>query len=102
GARDVGWEFFLGVPAQTTMQDEGISDLTAPPSVFVENPDLYSARSMTAIWLRIHGASTGGDPSGVPRTMTEKVGVQPAGQQLSTDTDTTIKASTDLAFDVSV
>ena len=34
--------------------------------------------------------------------MLEKVVVQPAGTQLSTDTETTIKASTDLAFDVSV
>jgi hypothetical protein len=84
------------------MQDEGLSDLTAPASVFVENTELYSARSMTAIWLRIHGASTGGTPSGVHGTMLEKVVVQPAGTQLSTTAETTIKASTDLAFDVSV
>jgi uncharacterized repeat protein (TIGR01451 family) len=101
-ASDVVWQVLFRVPAQNTMQDEGLSDLTAPPSVFVENPDLYSARSMTAIWLRIHGASTGGTPSGVHGTMLEKVVVQPAGQQLSTDTETTIKASTDLAFDVDV
>jgi hypothetical protein len=101
-ASDVVWQVLFRVPAQETMQDEGLSDLTAPASVFVENPDLYSARSMTAIWLRIHGASTGGTPSGVHGTMLEKVLVQPGGQQLSTDTETTIKASTDLAFDVSV
>ena len=55
---------------------------------------------MTAIWLRIHGASTGGTPSGVHGTGLEKVVVQPAGTQLSPDSETTIKASTDLAFDV--
>jgi CARDB len=101
-ASDVVWQVLFRVPAQQTMQDEGLSDLTAPPSVFVESTELYSPRSMTAIWLRIHGASTGGTPSGVHGTMLEKVVVQPAGTQLSTDTETTIKASTDLAFDVSV
>ena len=101
-ASDVVWQVLFRVPAQATMQDEGVGDITAPASVFVENVELYSARSMTAIWLRIHGASTGGTPSGVHGTGLEKVVVQPAGTQLAPDTETTIKASTDLAFDVSV
>ena len=69
------------------MQDEGLSDLTAPPSVFVENTELYSARSMTAIWLRIHGASTGGTPSGVHGTMLEKVVVSRPGPALDRHRD---------------
>lgn len=101
-ASDVVWQVLFRVPAQATMQDEGVGDVTAPPSVFVENVELYSARSMTSIWLRIHGASTGGTPSGVHGTGLEKVVVQPAGTTLAPDTETTIKASTDLAFDVSV
>jgi hypothetical protein len=101
-ASDVVWQDLFRLPAQATMQDEGVGDVTAPASVFVENVELYSARSMTAIWLRIHGASTGGSPSGVHGTGLEKVVVQPAGTTLAPDTETTIKASTDLAFDVSV
>jgi hypothetical protein len=101
-ASDVVWQTLFRVPAQATMQDEGVGDVTAPASVFVENVELYSARSMTAIWLRVHGASTGGTPSGVHGTGLEKVVVQPAGTTLAPDTETTIKASTDLAFDVSV
>jgi hypothetical protein len=101
-ASDVVWQVLFRTPAQATLQDEGLGDITAPASVFVENVELYTARSMTAIWTRIHGASTGGTPSGVHGTMLEKVLVQPAGTQLSTDTETTIKASTDLSFDVSV
>jgi uncharacterized repeat protein (TIGR01451 family) len=101
-ASDVVWQTLFQVPAKATLEDEGLGDITTPSSVFVENPELYSARSMTAIWLRIHGASTGGTPSGVHGTGLEKVVVQPAGTQLSTDTETTIKASTDLAFDVDV
>jgi len=101
-ASDVVWQALFRTQAEATLQDEGLSDITTPPSVFVENVELYSARSMTAIWLRIHGASTGGTPSGVHGTGLDKVVVQPAGTQLSTDTETTIKASTDLAFDVYV
>jgi hypothetical protein len=101
-ASDVVWQVLFRVPAQATMENEGVGDVTAPPSVFVENVELYTARSMTAIWLRIHGASTGGTPSGVHGTGLEKVVVQPAGTTLAPDTETTIKASTDLAFDVSV
>ncbi len=101
-AGDVVWQFLFRVPAQATLQDEGLRDITAPASVFVENVELYTARSMTAIWQRIHGASTGGSPSGVHGNQLEKVIVQPAGAQLAPDTETTIKASTDLAFEVFV
>jgi hypothetical protein len=101
-ASDVVWQYLFRDPAQATLQDEGVGDIAAPASVFVENVELYSARSLTAIWLRIHGASTGGSPSGVHGTGLEKVVVQPAGTQLSTSTETTIKTSTDLAFEVFV
>ena len=108
-ASDVVWQFLFQAPADATLHDEGLCDsqtepacLRAPASVFVENVELYSARSMTSIWQRIHGASTGGSPSGVHGTGLEKVVVQPAGTLLAPDTETTIKASTDLAFEVSV
>ncbi len=101
-ASDVVWRVLFQVPAQVTLQDEGLGDIKAPPSVFVETVELYSTRSMTAIWLRVHGASTGGSPSGVHGTGLEKVLVQPGDTQLSPDTESTIKASTDLAFAVFV
>ena len=101
-ASDVVWQYLFRAPAQVTLENEGLGDIKAPASVFVENAELYSIRSMTAIWQRIHGASTGGTPSGVHGTGLEKTVVQPAGTQLSPDSETTVKASTDLAFDVSV
>jgi hypothetical protein len=101
-ASDVVWRVLFQVPAQATLQDEGLGDIKAPPSVFVETVELYSTRSMTSIWLRVHGASTGGSPSGVHGTGLEKVLVQPGEIQLSPDAETTIKASTDLAFEVFV
>jgi hypothetical protein len=101
-ASDVVWRVLFQVPAQVTLEDQGLGDLKAPASVFVETVELYSARSMTAIWLRVHGASTGGSPSGVHGTGLEKVLAQPGDIQLSSDTETTIKASTALAFEVFV
>ena len=101
-ASDVVWQVLFQLPAEATLQDEGLGDVAAPPSVFVENAELYTTRSTTAIWQRVHGASTGGSPSGVHGTALEKVVVQPAGTQIATGTETTIKASTDLAFEVSV
>ncbi len=101
-ASDVVWQDLFRVPTQQTMEDEGVTGLTAPVSIFVENPDLYSARSMASIWTRIHGASTGGTPSGLHGTGLSSVTVQPEGVQLSTEDETTIIVSTELAFDVAV
>ena len=101
-ASDVVWkDLFQGI-ASSTMTAEGVEGLTAPASVFVENSDLYTARSMSAIWQRVHGASTGGTPGGLHGSALAFVEVQPAGVQLSTTTETKITISTDLAFDVGV
>ena len=101
-ASDVVWrDLFQGVATQT-MQSEGVEGVTAPPSVFVENGDLYTARSMSSIWQRVHGASTGGTPTGSHGSSLEYTKVMPAGIQLSTSTETKITISTDLSFEVGV
>lgn len=111
-ASDVVWQDLFRLPAAAVLKDEGLSDVTVPQSVFVENVELYSTKSMTAIWQRIHGASTGGTPSGVHGTGLEYTLVTPASActqgcsgtngQLSTDTEATINLSTDLGFVVGV
>jgi hypothetical protein len=101
-ASDVVWDDRFRAPAESVLEDEGIEGVAVPDSNFVENPDLYSARSMSAIWQRVHGASTGGGASGLHGNGIEFVRVQPSGQQLSTQTETTIQTSTDLAFEVGV
>ncbi len=111
-AGDVVWQDLFRLPATAVLEDEGLSDVTVPQSVFVENVELYSTKSMTAIWQRIHGASTGGTPSGVHGTGLEYTLVSPASSctqgcsgtngQLSTDTEATINLSTDLGFVVGV
>jgi hypothetical protein len=101
-ASDVVWADLFRAESDTVMQEEGVSGVTAPASVFVANTELYSVRSMTAIWQRIHGASTGGTPSGLHGSQLAYTKVLPSGQQLSTSTETTIVTSTDLSFEVGV
>ncbi len=101
-ASDVIWKDLFQGTAQTTMTAEGVEGLTAPASVFVENPDLYTARSMSSIWQRVHGASTGGTPSGLHGSALAYTKVLPQGVQLSTTTETKITTSVDTAFEVGV
>jgi hypothetical protein len=101
-ASDVVWKDLFKDAAQATMAAEGVEGLTAPASVFVENSDLYTARSMSSIWQRVHGASTGGTPSGLHGSSLAFTKVQPANVQLSTTTETKITVSTDVSFEVGV
>jgi hypothetical protein len=101
-ASDVVWKDLFQGTAQATMASEGVEGLTAPASVFVENSDLYTARSMSSIWQRVHGASTGGTPSGLHGSSLAFTKVQPANVQLSTTTETKITVSTDVSFEVGV
>jgi hypothetical protein len=101
-ASDVVWEDLFRKPATAVLEDEGIDGVSMPESNFVENPQLYTASSMSAIWQRIHGASTGGTPAGAHGSSLAYVRAQPSGQTLSTDNETTIQVSTDLAFEVGV
>ena len=101
-ASDVIWKDLFQGTAQATMTSEGIEGLTPPPSVFVENSELYTARSMSSIWQRVHGASTGGTPSGLHGSSLGYTKVLPQGIQLSTATETKITTSVDTAFEVGV
>jgi hypothetical protein len=101
-ASDVVWKDLFQEAAQATMASEGVEGLTAPASVFVENSDLYTARSMSSIWQRVHGASTGGTPSGLHGSSLAYTKVQPANVQLSTSTETKITVSTDVSVEVGV
>jgi CARDB len=100
-ASDVVWDDLFQEAFAAEAKKEN-ADVTAPASVFVENVDLYSARSMSAIWQRIHGASTGGTPSGIHGNMLAYTKATPSNTQLSTQTETTLTVSTDLGFEVGV
>ena len=101
-ASDVVWRDLFQGAATETMASEGVEDVKAPASVFVQNPDLYTARSLSSIWQRVHGASTGGTSPGAHGSALAFTKVQPANIQLSTTNETRIDISTDLSFEVGV
>jgi len=101
-ASDIVWADSFRSPALVVLKDQDISGVEVPDSQFVQTPDLASQRSMTPIWQRIHGASTGGTPTGTHGNGVAGVKVLPSGKQLVAGQETTIQASTDLAFEVSV
>jgi hypothetical protein len=101
-ASDIVWSDLFRSPAADELRTREITGVAVPASVFVSDPDFYAAKSMTLVWKRVHGASTGGTPSGLHGTNIESVKVLPAGTALSTQSETTVHISTDLAFEVAV
>jgi len=101
-AGDVIWSDLFKAPAEQELKSRSVSGVLVPASVFVTNPDLFTAKSLTLVSQRVHGASTGGSPVGLHGTNLESVKVVPSGQVLSTTTETTIKSSTALGFEVAV
>ena len=101
-ASDVVWADLFLAPSTASMAAEGVQGVTAPTSVFVENVDLYTSRSLSSIWQRVHGASTGGTASGLHGSALAYTEVDPAGVQLTTSAETKITISTDLTFEVGV
>jgi uncharacterized membrane protein len=57
---------------------------------------------MTLVHERIHGATTGGTTSGIHGSQLVATKVLPAGDALAPGVETTIKASTELSFEVTV
>jgi CARDB len=101
-ASDVIWSDSFQEPAEVVLQDEGIEGLDVPSSDFVTTDDLVSQSSLAAIWQRVQGASTGGTPTGLHGSGIAYVKALPSGQLLSTTTETTIKVTDELQFEVGV
>jgi len=101
-ASDVDWADLFRLPAEAVLQEEDIEGVQVPSSEFVATDDLTAASALAAVWQRIQGASTGGTPSGLHGSGIAYVKALPSGQLLSTTTETTIKVSTQLAFEVGV
>ncbi len=101
-ASDIIWTDSFQQPAEAVLDDEGIEGLDVPSSEFVTADDLVNQGSLAAIWQRIQGASTGGTPTGLHGNQIASVKALPSGQLLSTTTETTIKVTDELAFEVGV
>jgi hypothetical protein len=101
-ASDVIWVDSFGLRASTVLQEEELTGLEPPTSQFVSADEVTTPESLAAIWQRIQGASRGGTPIGAHGSGISYVKALPSGQLLSTDTETTILVTDDLAFEVGV
>ena len=101
-ASDVVWDELYRSPASQQMATLGVTGVVIPESHFVTNPEIISARSFSVVFTRLHGASTGGTPSGKHGSALMGVKVLPQGVTLTTSTATTVKVSADLSFVVTV
>ena len=102
-ASDVLWDDLFRGPATTQMKSDGVSGVVAPESHFVTNQSLITEQSMVLVLQRLRGASTsGGTPTGIHGTNIVETKVSPGGQTLSSVTENTVTATTDLAFAVTV
>jgi hypothetical protein len=104
-ASDVNWDFYFKEPTQVELRNQNISDIGAvPDSNIIPNPELASTQAMTQVWLRVHGAATGGGTaSGKHGSALVSVTALPDGKRLDPNgaaSDNQITASTDLAFQV--
>jgi hypothetical protein len=103
-ASDVIWDDLFKTPSAQILDKQGIHGVAVPDSNFVQNPDLATAATFAAIVKALKGASTGGSSTsgGLHGTGIDSVTALPGGTPLSTSTETTVTASTSLAFDVAV
>jgi hypothetical protein len=101
-ASDVVWDDLFSGPMSQQLAHEGVSGVQVPESHFVSNRDLVTERSMSLLLTRLKGASTGGTPTGIHGTNIVDVKVLPGNQTLSTSSENTITATTDLAFVVTI
>jgi CARDB len=99
---DVLWDDLFKEPTTRILEEEDIRGVSVPDSNFIDNPDLASARTFSIFFERIRGASTGGVPSGLHGNALVSTRALPSGDTLSTSTETTVVASTSLAFEVTV
>lgn len=105
-ASDVNWDYYFRQPTQQELAHQNVTDVgPVPDSEIFPNPDLASSQAMMTVWQRVHGAATGGNPSGKHGSALGPVKALPDGKTLQTGvaaSDNEITASTDLAFQVTV
>ena len=101
-ASDVIWADLFRAPATDELRRQQIGGVRVPSSDFLRNPDLASSTAMKPIWQRIRGARTGGTPGGIHGNGIVSVTALPDGTELSPSEETTINATTELAFRVAV
>jgi hypothetical protein len=102
-ASDVIWADSFKARSEEVVSTEDVVVTPEPPtSEFLTADEIATPESMAAIWQRIQGAADGGTPSGSHGSGISYVRALPSGDDLSTDTETTLFVTDQLAFEVGV
>jgi hypothetical protein len=102
-ASDVNWDVYFRQASLRELTRQDVTGVRVPDSNFLPNTELASTRSLIPIWKRIHGAtSPQTSATGVHGVGLVGTRLIPGGAELSPSSETTITASPQLAFQVSV
>jgi len=101
---DVVWDDLFKDPAIEELRRQGITGVAVPDSSFISNPDYASTRFWEAILQRLQGSATSGGTTGGGLHGTGLISTKalPGNQELASDTENTVTATTDLGFAVTI
>ena len=98
-ASDVVYADAFRAAAESVLEQQGITNVAVPASVFVQNPEFGSPTFWTQTVQRL---TQGPEAGGLRGNGIAGVRVQPGGQELVRGEDNTVEQSADLAFEVLV
>jgi hypothetical protein len=101
-ASDVVWDDSFKDPSTTVLRQQGVGDVQVPESHFVQNPDFVTSRSLALVVQRTAGATPTVRSGGLHGTALVSVKAMPQGKDLTTSSETTVIATSNLAFVVTV
>ncbi|HZC29055.1 MAG TPA: hypothetical protein VE269_04890, partial [Gaiellaceae bacterium] len=102
-ASDVDYDFYFRDASRNVLKQQNVTGVDVPGSTVIANPDLVaSSQAMGTVWQRLHGARASTTPGGKHGSALVSVTALPDNKKLDPSTETTITASTDLAFQVAV
>ncbi|HEY6962352.1 MAG TPA: hypothetical protein VI408_10730 [Gaiellaceae bacterium] len=101
-ASDVVWDDLFKTPAAAEMQKQGVKGVAPPDSAFVQNRQLFTESSLTLLLQRLQGTSSTGKVTGLHGTGLVEVKANPGGTALSSSSENTVTATTDLSFAATV
>jgi CARDB len=98
-ASDIVYADAFKAAAEEVLEQQGVTNITVPSSVFVQEPELASP----SLWTQsVERLTQGPEPTGLRGNGITGVRVVPGGQELSTSGDNTVEVTDDLGFEVLV
>jgi CARDB len=98
-ASDIVYADAFKAAAEEVLEQQGVTNITVRPSVFVKEPELASPSFWTQSVERL---TQGPQPTGLRGNGITGVRVVPGGQELSATDDNTVEVTDDLGFEVLV